>query len=188
MKITKSKIDVYKIRQPDGFGWADIAIDAGWLESSRDKQNCFRISISSDYGNWAFFWSHPGKCWRKFLISIDMHYAANKFDASKWFDIEATARHLKAAIARKERARGEVTKAAREAFSEIELAEEEYHNSKDLFFRHLAESEWQEYWGEYWLDQLEMITSVDPRFNTFWREIWPAFTDELKSEIESLAA
>lgn len=186
MSISKSKIDVYKIRNsPDGFGWADIAIDAGWLDSTSGKQNCFRITISSDYGNWVFCWGHPGACWKSFLLSVNIGYVARKFDCDNWFDIDATVNALKKDLIKKCREDGKVTSLARDAFKAIENADLEYGDNKDLFHHYLIDSDWSTFWGEYWLDSLETRTDIDPQFKTFWDGPWQEFLGFIREELSN---
>lgn len=191
MAITKSQISVYKIRgHESGFGWADIAIDDGWLEpdSRIGPQNCFRISISSDYGNWAFFWSHPGNSWREFLLRVQIDYVAGKFGTSHWFDVDATVKHLKKGIAEKCRELGSVSVGARAAFEAIESVAGDAGGNKDLFFNLLHHSEWANFWGEYWYDTLHLCTNVEPAFREFWEGPWQDFLTCLREELDGCKA
>jgi len=184
MNVTKSTIEVYKIRdEQDIIGWADISIDAGWLESGHGKQNCFRVSISSDYGNWAFFWSHPGDCWRAFASKIDIHYAAGKFGCSDWFDVDKTEKDLKYAIVQQRKEGGSTKVEARSAWIAIDDAVGEYGRSKDLICNSLIQSDWAEFWGDGWYDMLNMSATIEPGFKAFWDGPWQAFLEEIKTEI-----
>src|SRR5665648_835244 len=85
--IEKTTVECYKIRHKSGMYWADITID------SLGKQG--RISISSDYGNYANFWGACGCEFKEFLTGLNLGYAAGKFGADRWFDLDATLKGYK---------------------------------------------------------------------------------------------
>jgi hypothetical protein len=151
MEVSKKKIDLYQLRDSKGeFCWADIAIDSGFDKSGDRERNWFRISISSDYGEWAYFWSHPGDNWREFLCKVSMDYVAGKFDCDRYFDLEATVRSLKQDVInwRKDKECGK--DAAREAFDAIETAKSDRVNNEIAFQDYLSEqSGWADLWGEF---------------------------------------
>ncbi len=189
MVVTKKVIDVYKVREEQGiFGWADIAIDAGWIKSGHGEQNCFRVSISSDYGNWAFFWSHPGKCWRSFLMKISIDYAASKFGANGWFDSDGTERWLKRDISEARRQGSITAEQAREAWEAIEGVIMESGDHPDLICERLINSDWIKAWGGDWLDRLNMNYGICPRFRAFWDGPWKEFIQVIEKERQQVAA
>ena len=85
--ITENQVTVYKIRRGNKTGsWADITLDNG------------RISISSDYGSWAYYWGSPGSSFKAFLISLNIDYFAGKVGESNHFDHLATITNLRKRI------------------------------------------------------------------------------------------
>ena len=108
---------------------------------------------------------------------------ANKFGADDWFDVDATVKDLKKAIVQRCREHGEVCLEARESFEAIEAAESDYSGSRDLFGHSLMHSKWTDFWGEYWLDQLDICTTIEPSFRCFWEGPWQSFIDVLKQEV-----
>lgn len=185
MSITKSTATIYKVRNVDDFGWADITIDSGFSDDGYgSERNHFRISISSDYGNWAYFWSHPGDNWRKFLCEVSIDYVAGKFGCDTWFDIDKTVEALKSRIVADCRENRKVTHAARDAFEAIDAAASDFYRNRTAFEQQLIESVWVDYWRGYWYDNLSVIESISPQFKAFWQGPWQHFISELKKEIE----
>lgn len=171
--IEKSNVECYKIRHPKtGMYWADITIDSMGSKG--------RISISSDYGNYANFWGACGKGgFKNFLTEINMHYAADKFGADRWFDIDSTIEGYKKRVLEYRRDETIESEKAREIFDEIKELEScsgegefvgQMWNSPNLmrFFDFCP----------------EMERNVTPQFRKFWETIWPVFIDQLNKEIE----
>lgn len=56
------------------------------------------FSTVSDYGNYAFWWSHAGSCFRRFLTNIDAGYLLGKISRSSEYDgdrtVKAARRHI----------------------------------------------------------------------------------------------
>lgn len=48
------------------------------------------FSTVSGWGNYAFYWSHAGQCFRSFLASIDTDYLLHKISRANEYDGEAT--------------------------------------------------------------------------------------------------
>lgn len=190
MNISKGKIDIYKLRDSKGnFPWADIAIDSGFTESSHGAQNWFRISISSDYGDWTYFWSHPGACWRRFLAKINMGYAAGKFGCDRWFDLDGTVKWMQRDIAERRKQGDCSNKAARKAWESVTSASNDCCDDSRVFQELLAHSDdWIDIWGGDWIDATSIRTDVDPCFRKFWDTTWQEFTRHILSELDQRAA
>ena len=185
MSITKKSIDVYKVRSDNNqFSWADISIDQQVIEDGERARNPFRISISSDYGNWAFYWSHPGSCWRSFLLEISIDYAAGKFGASEWFDKESTKRRLQRDIAEERRNGAGNKESARVAWDAVNSVMDEC-SGQEMIFEILANSDWTEFWGDCWIDSLNMETGINPQFKMFWNGPFQSFLMKVKEELET---
>ena len=89
--IQKEEVTVYRLRQSKtSDGWADITIDGS------GKQ--VRVSVSSDYGNWSYYWGACGNNYKSFLIGLDMHYVAGKTINDNYFDLERTLKGIRSEI------------------------------------------------------------------------------------------
>lgn len=172
--IEKSKVECYKIRHPKtGMYWADITLDV------MDKQG--RISISSDFGNYANFWGACGSGgFKDFLTKIDQWYAGDKFRADQWFDLDATIEGYKRQVLFSRHEGHIKAERARDIFNEIKELE--------------GCSGESEFVGQMWnSNELmrfydgcpEMTRTITPRFRKFWETVWPVFIDQLKQEIEA---
>jgi len=168
MKITKEKIEVYKIRGLKGGAWADITLDRG--ESSG------RLQIASDYGNWSYYWGSCGESFNKFLCSLDIHYTAGKFGESDWFDHNATISNL---------------------VNRIDEYSEDYPDLKSVLLEELdnlkSAYDKDEFTHSMWNcdnilhmegHQPDLIKDITPSFNQFWDKIWLGFVEHLKKEDE----
>lgn len=165
--ITKSMVELYKIRFAKGGLWADITID--------EYEKSGRISIASDFGSWEHFWGSCGEGFKKFLCGLDIHYAAGKFGEGRWFDHDATMAELKKAV--EEHDDAEEKEAMVEELESLEDCTEV--NS----FCHLAYSA--DTLHKLWDTGPNIHTDVSPMFRRFWLEIWPHFTDELRKEAQN---
>jgi hypothetical protein len=167
--VTKSTVELYRLRHPSGMYWADITIDQG--------DEAGRISIASDFGNWSNYWGCCGMPFKDFLCKIDQGYAANKFGANDWFDLEATIKHLRDEVKRQLADRSidtEMAKTMREEISELTD-----YNSKDAFAVQCFNMEH--------LSQLydcgpDLLTDVEPGFKHFWDKVWPVMIETFKAE------
>ena len=80
--ITKRFIELYVIRHSSSSYWADISID--------DNGSGGRLKISSDYGNWEYYWGACGTSLKEFIKNLDIGYAANKFGEGNYFLFDDT--------------------------------------------------------------------------------------------------
>lgn len=87
-KFEKGTAETYYFKA-DG-SWALIVVD--------EARKCF--FVNSDFGAWAYFWSHPGRPFKEFLASISKDYLVNKLSRGKreW-DEEATKEAFRKAMA-----------------------------------------------------------------------------------------
>jgi hypothetical protein len=172
--IKKSSIEVYYIR-PKGHhcGWADISIDEG--------EKSGRVSISSDYGNWAYYWGACGSGFKQFLIALDIHYAAGKFGSGSYFDHEATMKKIRTDILNARREDFLTKDKAREMWDS--LTDLEDCNSKETFVTLC----WYSPIMELYDTGPNIISTIEPGFRRFWETTWKSFISELKNEILVLA-
>jgi len=170
-KIEKTTVECYKIRHESGMYWADITIDVTGDRSGR-------ISISSDYGNYANYWGACGGGLKKFLTEINRGYAADKFGADKWFDLDETLKKYKEHVLFSRREQHIKAERARDIFNEIK--ELEGCSGESEFVSQM--------WNSIELMRFfdgcpEMERTTTPQFRKFWDTVWPIFINAIKQEI-----
>lgn len=168
--IEKSTVECYKIRHESGMYWADITVDS--------MGNKGRISISSDFGNYANFWGACGHSFKEFLTELNLYYAADKFGADKWFDLDKTINGYKQRVL-EQRRNDEINEVfAREIWDEIKELDQSsskgefegmiWNSPKILsFFDHCP----------------EMNYGITPQFKRLWSTVWQIFIETIKLEI-----
>lgn len=174
--VAKTSVELYKIRHTSGCYWADITIDA------HDRGG--RISIASDYGNWQNYWGAAGSDFKQFLGEISEHYAASKFGAEPWIDVDKSIKEFRQMVANYKKS-GAISKdEAREIRAELD-------DLKNESARHIAEAIQHcdklyaflyENAGE-----LDFAYEPNPHFARFWKEIWPVLLAEFAREKDSAA-
>lgn len=169
--ITKTTVECYKIRHESGMYWADITVDVTGDRSGR-------ISISSDYGNYGNYWGACSGGFKQFLIDLNIEYAADKFNADRWFDLDRTLKSYKQKLLKNRRNENYTTEYAREIWNEIEYLED---CSSISEFEAIM---WQQTKLMRMYDHTPDITyGITPQFKKFWQTIWPIFINQLKQEI-----
>lgn len=181
--------DVYRIRTAR-HEWATIVL-FGWQQPGNDgtPRECGEILIHSGFGSWANSWGHLGMPFKAFLLKAERDYIATKFmgaDAYK-FDGELTVRELRKRLLRW-RLEGRLNKdEALQLWDYIEERQVELESSTHDFVGAMQQAETeltptrqllrfvQEPWEH-------MATSLDHQFAGFWREIWPVFLHQVKTE------
>lgn len=169
--IEKSTVECYKIRHESGRYWADITVDVTSNTSGR-------IIISSDYGNYTNYWGACGCRFKQFLIDLNLEYAANKFGADRWFDIDRTTQGYKQKVCEYRRDETFTAEKARIIYDEIKELEECSNKSE------FEISMWNQsnLMGMY--DHCpDIYYGITPQFKKFWSNIWPIFINQLKNEI-----
>lgn len=171
--IEKSMVECYKIRHETGMYWADITID---VVGDGTKG---RISISSDYGKWANYWGACGHHFKEFLTDLNVEYAADKFDADRWFDHEGTINGYKWMVIESRRDESINAEEAREIWSEINSLDD--CTDENVFIS--------EMWNNRKLMRFfdgcpDISRSITPQFRNFWKNVWPVFIEKLNEEIK----
>jgi len=170
--IEKSTVENYKIRHPSGMYWADITID--------DNGTAGRIQIASDYGNWQNYWSHCGMLFKEFLIGLGIDYSANKFGCNKYFDLEVNIKNVKNHVIEMRKENFITKDQARKLFDEIKELDVDGIPDANSFYvtinntQHLREM--------YYSGDFDIVTSTDPGYEQFWKNVWPVFITELQNE------
>lgn len=181
--------ETYRVRTA-GHEWATIVL-FGWQGTGNDDtpRECGEILINSGFGQWAFSWGHLGMPFKHFLLKAECHYVAGKFmgiDAYK-FDGPLTLRELRKRLLRWRR-EGQLDKIeARTLWVYMAERDDELEISENNFVAVMQEAETelvatkavrrfvQEPWER-------LASSLDNQFAGFWREIWPVFLEQLRSE------
>jgi hypothetical protein len=170
--FTKKTVECYQFRNLKE-GWADITIDA--------HEKSGRISIASDFGDYQYYWGACGTSFKELLASLDIHYAAGKFGADKFFDLESTVNSFREQAAQsfrkddpeKEKVLHEILFLQQCSGNEREFVNQlisDCPNTMDMFG------------GSPQIDR-----TINPHFKRFWQEIWPLLLGEFKNELQNTA-
>ena len=169
-KTEKTTVECYKIRHATRGWWADITIDVTGEKSGG-------ISISSDFGNYANYWNACGKGFKMFLIGLTIDYAANKFGADRYFDLEKTLTSYKIDVLRNRRCEDIDAKKACLIWDEISELEDCSSLSE---FQVTMYGQRNLMWMYDHCPDVSYI--INPQFKMFWDTIWPVFIAELEKE------
>ncbi|NKI28242.1 hypothetical protein HCG49_16940 [Arenibacter sp. 6A1] len=163
-RITKTQIECIEIIGKH-YSFAKFYLDY--------SENQGRLSISSDYGSWSFYWGACGIPFKEFLIGLDKHYVAGKFGEDKYFDLEKTISSLK----------DRINEYATDSYEKKELKRElktlKNSSNKEEFIRKM--------WNCDEILEMEnncpdLVETISPSFDNFWSKFWPIFINELKSK------
>lgn len=168
-EITKTQVQCYKIRYPNGSYWADITLDIGDYSG--------RISISSDYGNWANYWGSCGKDFKDFLCKIGIDYFAGKIGEDRFFDLEATLQMYKRNIIHLRKMENISFNEAREMFDQIIELNEASCQQEFINMMFDRKSLIDLYDG-----CPDTVSTISPMFKRFWEKPWKDFIECLKQE------
>lgn len=172
--IAKSTVECYKIRHSSGMYWADITIDTA--PGSRQG----RIQIASDYGDYQYYWGACGNSFKEFLTKLGIDYAASKFGADRWIDIDATVKSFKIDVIRNYRDYTLTKQEARELFDEIKELEENCCGGYDNDFNHYISNS--DKLIEFYDYHPSAVHDITPQFKKFWNTCWQVFLNQIKSE------
>jgi hypothetical protein len=174
--IQKTLTETYSLKGEKCL-WAKINLDCG-------KQSV-NVMITSDYGEFSHYWGSCGMNPKKFLTTIDMHYAMKKLmhgtDNLYEPDLDERLKSFKKLIIEK-RLYNDITKhEARVAWNRIiniigSCADEEY-------FHQCANSDEFEKIIFDW-EMIPMDDKIKSMVVEFWEDIWLPFTEFLKDEIK----
>lgn len=177
MSITKTITETYTLRG-DRCLWAKINLDCG--------KKSVNVMISSDYGNYGYFWGSTGLNPKSFLCDIDMHYAMKKLmgGTDKMYepDFEAREVRIKEMII-ENRLEGSISKdEAREAWDKSNEIFEYCQNNNDVYYSEfMRSSEFQNIFYDY--ESIPECTKLKPKVTQIWNDLWTPFIAELKREL-----
>lgn len=180
MEIKKTLTETYTLKD-DGCLWAKINIDCG--------EQSVNVMISSDYGEYNYFWGSTGSNPKQFLTDIDMYYGMNKLmhgNKNMYLpDWEERKKSFKEMII-EERKDGNISKnEARNSWTEMMDIFDECQHSEDIYFEKVWNSDVLES-VIFDTDSIPSNTKLNPRVNEFWKKIWIPFTNELKTELDAV--
>lgn len=160
----------YNVRHENGSWLADIVIsDDGYF------------STVSDYGNYAYAWTHAEMEFRAFLAKLDADYLIGKIKPGHVYDGPETFKSVKKRIC-EDRRRLDIT--AEEAREEWELLGENSDlDERDNFVLWMNETKLEDVWG--------ISSSMrDPQARMFAERVWSVFAAMLRAELaaENVAA
>lgn len=170
MNFKKSLVERYYFKED--WTYADVHIsDDGSL------------MIRSDYGDYAYKWGSFGNDFKRFLIGIGTDYLINKLGGSNSyiFDFDATIKSIKKEIIEYRRD-GNSIEEVREIWDEIESIDS--NNNKDVFFMNIMDTKYYDIICCNDPCNIPTQDEVNPHLNSFTKEIWPCFIEELKKEKE----
>lgn len=167
MKIEKTLVERYYIKED--WTYADIHIS-----------NDGSLMIRSDYGDYAYKWGSFGNDFKNFLIGIGNDYLINKLGCGNGyiFDYDSTINSIKKEIIKYKRENKKED--AREIWEEIESLDPT--DNKEIFFMVIMNTKYFEIlcFNDPYNIPIEYM--VNPQLNSFLKEIWPCFIEELKKE------
>lgn len=165
--IEKSTVECYKIRHSSGMYWADVTIDSQGTKG--------RIQIASDYGSYQNYWGACGTNFKDFLSRLNIEYAADKFGADRWFDLDKTIASLRIRISENIDNKEEISKFAEEliqlnnssCLEEFVSIMHDCHNIMDFE-----------------CGTPDITYGITPQFKKFWKHVWPILLEQFKKETE----
>ncbi len=194
--ITKANdFEIYRIRGGhQDWEWATIAICA-WTRPGNDgkPREGGDILIHSSYGSWAYQWGHLGLPFKQWLAkTTDADYLCTKFLGTKAdvFSGELTVQALREDLLKMRREGSFGKKSAREIWDWIEDHEATLMSSGHDFVEcmngglidchmHVPGTH-----TDFFDDPWERFrTTMDHGFAGFWRELWPIFQTQLRTEL-----
>lgn len=168
--VHKDTIEIYRIRGLKHGYWADISLD--------EAERAGRISISSSNGNWSYYWGACGESFKRFLIGLDIYYAAGKFRCGHVLDLPATINSWKRQLLSERREEYLDAEEARELYDEIDRITAHVISRSDLEYELFNSNSLMKFFDF----NPDIATKVDTQFEIFWSHIWPHFITALKEE------
>lgn len=195
MPVTKSTRECYEVREgKPGGEWANITL-ACWDRPvgrgpGRDTYYCGEITIQSSFGTWGYIWTACSTPFKHFLTKVEFDYAFTKFMGAKLdrFDGEASVREMFREIIDGRRCSGVSKSEAREAWDALEdvrdVAECGEHDFGTAMMDVARSMDNNHPLHDHFADPSgwPRCTKYDAQAQGFWRQLWPLFTEALKTE------
>lgn len=173
--VTAEQVTCYKVRHSSGFYWADITARVG--------DHSIGLQISSDFGDWQYYWGATGDDVAAFLKRLGIDYVADKFGADRQFDSDGTIKDLREQL--KDYFKYEdgkdikVKDKRRKCFTALKELEELGDREESLFQHMYFSSVLSDILGVEYFDVRRRIT---PQFADFWKHLWPVFVEAFASD------
>jgi len=176
--IQKTLTETYSMRGEKCL-WAKINLDCG--------DESVNVMISSDYGDFSHYWGRCGMNPKKFLTTIDMHYAMKKLmhgtDNLYCPDSNERLKSFKKLIIEKRKYNYITKEEARIAWNRIIRIINRTGDNDEVYFNECFNSE--EFENIiYDIESIPMDTKMKNMVIEFWEDIWLPFIEYLKKEIE----
>jgi hypothetical protein len=149
------------------------------------------ISIQSNYGDYAYWWSKPGRgteTLKEFLSRTDSDYVMKKFGyggKNDHFFPDETTNRIKEEILKNRKDRRIDKEQARECFDEIEDMDDtcdtssEYYGQLDRWAPTVMELIYDN--SSY---DIPWVNGTHPQLQAFMKEVWPLFIGQIKMELK----
>lgn len=177
--IQKTLTETYSLRGEKCL-WAKINLDCG--------EESVNVMISSDYGEFNYYWGYCGMNPKKFLTTTDMHYTMKKLmgGADNMYEPDFDARLVsfkeKIIEYRKE---DNITKhQARDAWDKVLSIFDYCQYSNDIYYSECINADELEC-ILYDSDSIPECTKMKKYVIEFWEDVWVPFTEFLKTELKA---
>lgn len=178
--ITKKNTETYTLRG-DKCLWAKINLECG--------EESVNVMISSDYGEYNYYWGSCGMDPKQFLIKLNWHYCMKKLMQGTdnmyepdWSERKKSFKELVIALRKEYRVEKELIRKQWDRMIEIF---DDCGNSIDLYYTKVINEElfWQdEYPLFYDVDSIPEDRKLQPQVMRFWNDLWTPFIMHLKEE------
>lgn len=181
--INASLAETTHIQVRSDWNWANIYVRSFVFAKGKDNERTMvEVAINSDYGAYAFLWTHATGTWMEWLAGLDFDYAMKKLAEGRLYRpmpiADALAKLRKLVIER--RREDSMTRAdARELWNVTTEWWWEETQPAD-FYRKLDETTHLASRFELWDYSWE---EVNPSHVSFWEHIWVPFAQHLKGLI-----
>jgi len=180
MNVTKTMTETYTLRGKKCL-WAKINLDCG--------EKSVNVMISSDYGEFNYYWGATGLNPKKFLCDIDMHYAMKKLmgGTHEMYEPDFEARKIRInEMIIEYRFDGSISKEeARNAWDKAKEIFEYCQNSNDKYYEKFYTSdEFKDIF--YDCESIPECTKLKPKVTQVWNDLWKPFVEYLKTEVKEV--
>lgn len=163
-----------------------------WLADVVLRSDGF-FAAASDWGNYAFRWTHPGMEFRKFIVGLEKSpdYVCGKLARRDWYDGEATLRRIRERILQGRREQAISDLRARTEWDLLKEVLSTFGSSEDV--RSIKEMDlptfvrWHDQTGLH--DASEICAyNYRPDARSFCREVMPRLAEAIRAELAPPAA
>lgn len=178
-EIIKTQTETYTLRG-NKCTWAKINLDCG--------KKSVNVMISSDYGDFNYYWGNCGTNPKKFLSGLDWHYCMKKLmngtDNMYQPDFDKRFKSFKKIIINDRKELSISKNEARQVWEAMINVFENCYDSTDLYYS-LVMNE-RIFWDSlfYDTDSIPEDTKLKPIVMNFWEDVWTPFIGFLKEEIK----